>query len=67
MLVVAAGCEPVKDEARAARQLDRALQRLPVSLIGKVTELLTQREAPAETRSANGSGPSETAHDVADG
>ena len=67
VLVVAAGCEPVKDEARAARQLDRALECLPVSLIPKVTESLTQREAPAGARSANGSGQSETAHDVADG
>ena len=67
VLVVAAGCEPVKDEARAARQLDRALQCLPVSLIAKVTEALAQREAPAGARSANGSGQSETAHDDADG
>ncbi|MGI8730156.1 MAG: hypothetical protein ACR2LK_09245 [Solirubrobacteraceae bacterium] len=67
VLVVAAGSEPVMDEQRAARQLDRALECLPVSLIAKVTELLTQREAPAGVRSANGSGQSETAHDVADG
>ncbi len=66
VLVVAAGSEPVKDEARASRQLDRAMECLPVSLIAKVTELLTQREARQGTRSANGSGPSETAHDVAD-
>jgi hypothetical protein len=44
-LIVAAGREPVKDEQRAARQLDRALDCLPITLVAKVTDALTQRVA----------------------
>jgi len=47
VLVVAAGSEPVMDEQRAARQLDRALECLPVSLIAKVMEALTRKAALA--------------------
>ncbi|HEX4344680.1 MAG TPA: hypothetical protein VHZ31_03865 [Solirubrobacteraceae bacterium] len=58
ILIVAAGRDPVKDEQRAARQLDRALASLPISLVPKVIDALTQRvTAPAGTASANGQAP----------
>jgi hypothetical protein len=58
VLVVAAGSGPVRDEQRAARQLERALACLPVSLIEKVTSALAQRrEALSAATSANGSEP----------
>lgn len=58
VLVVAAGSDPVRDEQRAARQLDRALNSLPVSLIEKVTRALAERrEAVLAAPSANGSDP----------
>jgi hypothetical protein len=68
VLVVAAGSDPVRDEQRAARQLDRALECLPVSLIDKVTEALAERRAaiPAVT-SVNGSGPDGGERDGDDG
>jgi hypothetical protein len=65
-LIVAAGREPVKDEQRAARQLDRALDCLPVSLVPRVTDALTQRVAMlAGSANTNGSVPAATAHDTA--
>jgi hypothetical protein len=67
-LIVAAGREPVKDEQRAARQLDRALECLPISLVPKVIDALTQRVAKlAGAANTNGSGPAATAHDRARG
>jgi hypothetical protein len=68
VLVVAAGSDPVRDEQRAARQLDRALECLPVSLIDKVTEALeTRREAIPAATSVNGSGPDGGERDGDDG
>ena len=56
VIVAADGCEPVKDEQRAAEQLDGALERLPIRLIPKVTGALAQRKAELATApSANGS------------
>jgi len=57
VLVVAAGSEPVMDEQRAARQLERALEYLPVSLIAKVTEALTRKAALAGGADVNGDAP----------
>ncbi|MGI8728440.1 MAG: hypothetical protein ACR2LK_00290, partial [Solirubrobacteraceae bacterium] len=57
VLVVAAGSEPVMDERRAARQLDRALECLPVSLIAKVMEALTRKAALAGGADVNGDVP----------
>jgi hypothetical protein len=58
VLIVAAGREPVKDEQRAARQLDRALESVPMSLVPKVIDALTQRIATlASAASANGQDP----------
>jgi len=57
VLVVAAGSEPVMDEQRAARQLDRALECLPVSLIAKVMEALTRKAALAGGAEDNGDAP----------
>ncbi len=65
VLVVAAGCEPVKNEQRAARQLDRALQCLPVSLLAKVTVALQQRRA-AVAATTNGRDPHAGVPDDAD-
>ena len=67
-LIVAAGRDPVKDEQRAARQLDRALDSLPISLVPKVTDALTQRVATlAGTANPNGRSSAATAHDTAHG
>jgi hypothetical protein len=67
-LIVAAGREPVKDEQRAARQLDRALDCLPISLVPKVTDALTQHVAMLTgSTNANGGASEATAHDVAHG
>ena len=44
VLVVAAGAEPVDDEQRAARQLDKALAALPVRLVSDVVAALEQRK-----------------------
>ena len=67
-LIVAAGREPVKDEQRAARQLDRALECLPISLVAKVTDALTQRVAMlAGAANTNGRSSAATAHDTAHG
>lgn len=57
VLVVAAGSEPVMDERRAARQLDRALECLPVSLIAKVMEALTRKAALVGGADVNGDAP----------
>jgi len=57
VLVVCAGSEPVKDEQRAARQLDRALECLPVSLIAKVTQTLTSKAALAGAADSNTDAP----------
>ena len=57
VLVVAAGSEPVMDEQRAARQLERALECLPVSLIAKVTEALTRKAALISAAADNGDSP----------
>ncbi|MGI8729050.1 MAG: hypothetical protein ACR2LK_03525 [Solirubrobacteraceae bacterium] len=59
VLIAAAGRGPVADEERAAKQLDRALQSLPVGLVPKVLELLTQRVADL-TSAANGRQPEES-------
>lgn len=68
VLIVAAGREPVKDEQRAARQLDRALDSLPISLVGKVLDALMQRVAMlTAAANANGGASGATAHDVAHG
>ena len=68
VLIVAAGREPVKDEQRAARQLDRALDSLPISLVPKVIDALMQRVAMLTgAANANGGAPGATAHDVAHG
>jgi hypothetical protein len=67
-LIVAAGREPVKDEQRAARQLDRALESLPISLVPKVIDALMQRVAMLTAAvNANGGASGATAHDVAHG
>jgi len=67
-LIVAAGREPVKDEQRAARQLDRALDSLPISLVPKVIDALMQRVAMlTAAANANGGASGATAHDVAHG
>jgi hypothetical protein len=64
VLVVAAGRDPVADEQRAARQLERALDCLPVSLIEKVTRALTQRSAKvAGAARTNGRDPGRGGHD----
>ena len=68
VLIVAAGREPVKDEQRAARQLDRALDSLPISLVPKVIDALMQRVAMlTAAANANGGASGATAHDVAHG
>jgi len=68
VLIVAAGREPVKDEQRAARQLDRALDSLPISLVPKVIDALMQRVAMLTgAANANGGASGATAHDVAHG
>jgi len=68
VLIVAAGREPVKDEQRAARQLDRALDSLPISLVPKVIDSLMQRVAIlTAAANANGGASGATAHDVAHG
>ena len=68
VLIVAAGREPVKDEQRAARQLDRALDSLPISLVPKVIDALMQRVAMLTgAANANGGASGATAHDVARG
>jgi hypothetical protein len=68
VLIVAAGREPVKDEQRAARQLDRALDSLPISLVPKVIDALMQQVAMlTAATNANGHGTGATAHDVAHG
>ncbi len=68
VLIVAAGCEPVKDEQRAARQLDRALDSLPISLVPKVIDALMQRVAMLTAAAdANGGASGATSHDVAHG
>lgn len=68
VLIVAAGREPVKDEQRAARQLDRALDSLPISLVPKVIEALMQQVAMlTAAANANGGASGATAHDVAHG
>ncbi|MDQ3678191.1 MAG: hypothetical protein M3401_15580 [Actinomycetota bacterium] len=55
VIVALDGGAPVKDEQRAAEQLDGALQSLPIRLIPKVTGSLSQRKAAlAPARSANG-------------
>lgn len=41
----AAAVEIAKDEQRAARQLDRALDSLPISLVPKINDTLMQRVA----------------------
>ena len=45
VIVVAAGAEPVDDEPRAARQLDKALAALPVRLVPDIVAALEQRKA----------------------
>jgi hypothetical protein len=68
VLIVAAGREPVKDEPRAARQLDRALDSLPISLVPKVIDALRQRVAMlTAAANANGGASGATAHDAAHG
>jgi hypothetical protein len=68
VLIVAAGREPVKDEQRAARQLDRALDSLPISLVPKVIDALRQRVAMlTAAANANGGASGATAHDAAHG
>ena len=68
VLIVAAGREPLKDEQRAARQLDRALDSLPISLVPKVIDALMQRVAMlTAAANANGGASGATAHDVAHG
>ncbi len=68
VLIVAAGREPVKDGQRAARQLDRALDSLPISLVPKVIDALMQRVAMlTAAANANGGASGATAHDVAHG
>ena len=68
VLIVAAGREPVKDEQRAARQLDRALDSLPISLVPKVIDALMQQVAIlTAAANANGGATGTTAHDVAHG
>jgi len=58
----------VKDEQRAARQLDRALDSLPISLVPKVIDALMQRVAMLTgAANANGGASGATAHDVAHG
>jgi hypothetical protein len=52
VLVVAAGAEPVPDEQRAARQLDKALECLPASLLPRVLDALTERKAALVRASA---------------
>jgi hypothetical protein len=67
VLVVAAGREPVKDDQRAARQLERALECLPESLLSKVIEALEQRKAACIGASAtNGGDPRSASSDNAD-
>lgn len=68
VLIVAAGREPVKDEQRAARQLDRALDSLPISLVPNVIDALMQQVAMlTAAANANGGATGATAHDVAHG
>ena len=67
-LIAAAGREPVKDEQRAARQLDRALDSLPIRLVPKVIDALKQRAAMlTAAANDNGSGSAVTSHDAAHG
>ena len=64
-LIVAAGREPLKDEQRAARQLDRALDSLPISLVPKVIDALMQRVAMlTAAANANGGASGATGHDA---
>jgi hypothetical protein len=58
----------VQDDQRAARQLDRALDTLPIRLVPKVIDALKQRVAlltAAANDNANGSAatPHDAAHD----
>jgi hypothetical protein len=58
----------VNDEQRAARQLERALECLPLSLVPKVVAALEQRVAMlANATNANGHDPGTTADDAAHG
>ena len=67
-LIVAAGRPPLADEQRAARQLERALDCLPLSLVPKVVAALEQRVAMlANATNANGRDPGTTADDAAHG
>jgi len=66
VLVVAAGSAPVMDEQRAARQLERALECLPVSLIAKVTEALIGKAARIGAAEDNGDSPRQAVSHGAD-
>jgi hypothetical protein len=67
-LIVAAGRLPLADEQRAARQLERALECLPLSLVPKVVAALEQRVAMlANATTTNGRDPGTTADDAAHG